>query len=112
MGLLAYFAWSAPRGTTWRFSAVLGMLGAGVLGNLYDRVFEEKRRGRDFLDVYVEKGALSDQLVEWFGTNTYPTFNVADAFIVCGAILLLIAFARQPRDEGAGKAEKGAAKGK
>lgn len=45
----------------------------GALGNLYDRIF----RGSvvDFLDFY-------------FGSYNFPTFNVADSFVVMGTILL------------------------
>jgi lipoprotein signal peptidase len=60
--------------------AALGLILAGTLGNLYDRlVFNGVR---DFLHFY---------LIEW------PVFNVADCCLVCGAFLLLAqAFWSQP----------------
>jgi len=53
-------------------SAALGLILAGTLGNLYDRlVFSGVR---DFLDFY---------WIRW------PVFNFADCYLVCGAFLLL-----------------------
>ena len=72
-----------------RLSAgAFGVIWAGALGNLIDRIrFGEVT---DFLDVYAESGP-----VHWFFTKIaggphYPTFNVADMGIVCGAILIMI----------------------
>jgi signal peptidase II len=50
----------------------LGLILAGTLGNLYDRVVFNGVR--DFLHFY------------WF---EWPVFNIADSCLVCGAILLL-----------------------
>lgn len=49
---------------------------AGVIGNLYDRLFNDGRV-RDFIDVYV-------------GSYHWPTFNVADSLLCIGVGLLLI----------------------
>jgi len=56
--------------------AGLGLILGGALGNLGDRVF---RDGRviDFLDMGL-------------GTRRWPTFNVADIAITCGALFLMI----------------------
>lgn len=70
---------------TWRTAAttplggrigLTGVLG-GALANLIDR-------GRD--------GMVTDYL----HTGWWPTFNLADALIVCGAALLVLATVRQP----------------
>jgi lipoprotein signal peptidase len=53
--------------------AALGLILAGTLGNLFDRVVFGGVR--DFLHFY------------WF---EWPVFNVADSFLVCGAALLLL----------------------
>ncbi len=51
-------------------SVVLG----GAIGNLYDRLFND--------------GSVIDFLEFHFGSYVFPTFNVADIFVVCGTILL------------------------
>ena len=73
----------------------MGLILGGAVGNLIDRVV----RGEvvDFLDAYVTWTPVADWLVERFGTAHWPTFNVADSAIVCGAGLLLIGvFRAQP----------------
>ena len=54
----------------------LACIHAGVIGNLYDRLFNEGRV-RDFIDVYV-------------GSYHWPTFNVADSLLCIGVGLLMI----------------------
>lgn len=82
---VAIAAWSFRRttaGDRW-LCAALGLILAGTLGNLYDRmVFGGVR---DFLYFY------------WF---EWPVFNVADCFLVCGAgLLLLQAFAAPAKEK-------------
>jgi lipoprotein signal peptidase len=79
---IAIIIWSRRPGTSRDFSlcAALGLILAGTLGNLYDRVVFDGVR--DFLYFY---------WIEW------PVFNFADCFLVCGAgLLLLQAFLSQP----------------
>jgi lipoprotein signal peptidase len=75
--------WSMRKGAArslWVCTA-LGLILAGTLGNLYDRVFFGGVR--DFLHWWYP---------EWFN---WPVFNVADCCLVCGAGLLLMqAFGR------------------
>ena len=61
----------------------LGLLAAGVCGNLYDRIFNDGLV-RDFIDVY-------------YRNYHWPAFNVADSAITLGVILLLcrLAFVRE-----------------
>ncbi len=54
------------------FGSILG----GALGNIVDRV--RYRAVTDFLDFYI-------------GETHWPAFNLADAFIVCGVVLMLLA---------------------
>ena len=83
----------APAGDRFRQLA-LGLVAGGAAGNLIDRI----RSGRgvvDFLDVGI--GALR-----------WPTFNVADIAVSCGAIALAISLwredARRPEPESASAA--------
>lgn len=73
----------------------LGMLAAGAIGNLIDRLW---------------MGKVTDMF--WFRLINFPVFNVADACITVSAILLAIMSIRQdissrraqplPRSEGRG----------
>ena len=58
-----------------------GLVLGGALGNLADRLF----RGSGFLD-----GAV----VDFVDLRWWPVFNVADAAVSCGAILLVLTSAR------------------
>ena len=57
----------------WALCSALGLILAGTLGNLYDRV------------VF---GGVRDFL-HYHGGFEWPVFNIADCCLVCGAILLL-----------------------
>jgi lipoprotein signal peptidase len=75
LAVVAIAYWSTRRITAsdWSLCAALGLIMAGTLGNLYDRlVFNGVR---DFLYFH------------WF---EFPVFNIADSCLVCGAFLLLI----------------------
>jgi signal peptidase II len=72
---LAIIFWST-RPSTARDAALcaaLGLILAGTLGNLYDRLIFDGVR--DFLYFH------------WF---EWPVFNIADCCLVCGAVLLLV----------------------
>jgi signal peptidase II len=73
----------------------LGLILAGTLGNLYDRVVFGGVR--DFLHFVIERSNdPNNPIFDW------PVFNIADCCLVCGAILLLIqAFFGRP--DAAGK---------
>lgn len=60
---------------TWAIG--LGLLLAGVLGNLTDRVFREP-------------GFLRGHVVDFFELPHWPVFNVADMLIDAGVILILV----------------------
>jgi len=64
------------------FYISLGLFGAGVSGNLYDRLFNEGLV-RDFIDV-----------TYWPGKH-WPAFNLADAMLCIAVGLLLISSYRQ-----------------
>jgi signal peptidase II len=71
---LAWMLKSTPREDRLQRLALTWVIG-GAIGNLSDRI----RFGEvvDFLDVYVR---------DWH----WPAFNVADSFISCGVVLLLV----------------------
>ena len=91
--VLARMSRSAPIGDRFRQRA-LGLGAGGAAGNLIDRI-RSSRGVVDFLDVGV--GALR-----------WPTFNVADIAVSCGAIALAISLwredARRPEPESASAA--------
>lgn len=73
----------------------LAMVSGGAVGNMYDRLG---------LHGVVMPGKMSpalavrDFLRFHFGTYEYPTFNLADSFLVAGAIMLMIHSFREPAD--------------
>lgn len=88
--LLTWLIWRAPRGQGVYLSSLVLIL-SGALGNLYDNLARpvaplgDSPYGpvRDFIDVYFRIPALGLD-------DHFPTFNVADSCITCGAILLLV----------------------
>ena len=75
---LSVMAWRAPNSGR---AVILGLILGGALGNLADRFFRD------------DHGAV----VDFVALHFWPTFNVADACIVVGCILLLISLLRGPR---------------
>ncbi|MCL2304512.1 MAG: signal peptidase II [Planctomycetaceae bacterium] len=66
-------------------TVVLGMISAGILGNLYDRL------GLHRLEWHGEPiYAVRDWILVMIGHWPWPNFNIADSLLVCGAILLAI----------------------
>ncbi len=71
----------------------LGLISAGILGNLYDRL------GLHGISAYSVVGqdvvrepvyAVRDWILIMIGTWPWPNFNIADAVLVCGAALLVL----------------------
>ena len=81
LGVLAMIAWmlwqatrpSAP-GTIFNRIA-LSLIFGGAIGNLYDRIVH---------------GSVTDFLQVFLGSYEWPSFNVADSAIFCGAALMAI----------------------
>lgn len=83
VGLVAIYAIvklrRAGSGSLW-VSLGLGMLLGGAIGNLIDRIAFPGRGVTDFIDLHIRiKGTM----------QAWPTFNIADAAIVIGALLVL-----------------------
>lgn len=68
-------------------TVTLGFITAGTLGNLYDRL---GLHGHLHPITQEPFQAVRDFLRFRFGTFEWATFNVADIFLVCGAIMLVI----------------------
>ncbi|HET8763056.1 MAG TPA: signal peptidase II [Gemmatimonadales bacterium] len=89
--LLFRFSRSSPAGD-WVRQLALGLVAGGAAGNLIDRI-RSTRGVVDFLDVGV-------------GDLRWPTFNVADIAVSCGAVALALSLWREDtrRSEEAGRA--------
>ena len=81
--MMVGWAWRVAAKESWVFAVVLGGLAGGAAGNLHDRL----RFGgvRDFLQVYLLNG------------YAYPTFNLADCFLVVGAATMFLFLWRTDR---------------
>lgn len=82
-----------PQSSTW-LSACLAMVAAGATGNLIDRL-RSTRGVVDFIDVGI-------------GASRFWTFNVADAGVTCGAIILAIITWREPSNDASNDASSDA----
>jgi len=72
------------RPSQWFRLSALALVCGGAMGNLFDRL----RSGRgvvDFIDV-------------WIGAFKWPTFNVADMAVSCGAVALAVVLWNEGRD--------------
>lgn len=83
LGVLVALLREAPAAARWR-AAALGAVAGGAMGNLVDRILSG-RGVTDFIDV---------------GTSAWRfwTFNVADAGVTCGALLLAILLTVEERE--------------
>lgn len=64
----------------------LGCMTAGIIGNLYDRAFNDGQV-RDFIDVLIP-------VIDY----PWPTFNVADSMLCIGVGLLIISNLKTPKE--------------
>ena len=100
------FAAGAAR--DWLLTVALALVTAGILGNLYDRL---GLPGLVWNDAY--PGHLPDQpvyavrdfILVMIGPWHWPTFNLADSSLVCGAGLLMCHALFARTDDGGQKAE-------
>ena len=66
-------------------SATLGLILSGAVGNAIDRL--HKRTVTDFIKVYTDIPSLKSWLLTNFGTNEWPSFNIADSALVVGVLM-------------------------
>lgn len=91
IGILVWlFILGAAR--SWLLTISLGCIGAGTLGNLYDRLGLHGLKWPETFEGLSQMGdpvyAVRDWVLVMFGNWTWPNFNIADSLLVGGAILL------------------------
>jgi signal peptidase II len=80
-----------PKVTSHLQAIAYGLLLSGAIGNLLDRVFR------------AEEGPLSGRVVDFVAWGSFPRFNVADACITVGFVLLVVAlYLEERRGDGDG----------
>ena len=77
----------------WLLTVAMGCVTAGIFGNLYDRLGLHRLEwiGHPLHHAHHTGDrvyAVRDWIQVMFGEWPYPTFNIADSLLVCGAILL------------------------
>lgn len=98
LAALTWLGWLAATMSTARRTGfvALGLLAAGALGNLHDRLFRIDELGRhgvvDFVKINYPWGGA------WGGS--WPVFNVADVLLLLGVALLLGTGLRRRTDPG------------
>jgi len=80
------------RPTQWIRLTALALVCGGAVGNLLDRI-RSPRGVVDFIDV-------------WIGAFHWPTFNVADMAVTCGAVTLALVLWHEGRHGGETTAER------
>lgn len=71
----------------WRATS-LALIAGGAVGNAIDRV--HKRTVTDFVRMYLDVEPARSWLVDMFGTYEWPTYNVADALLFFGIVILVV----------------------
>lgn len=69
-------------------ACALGLIMSGAVGNAIDRV--HKQTVTDFVRVYIDEPGAKKWLIDMFGTNEWPAFNVADAALLIGVGIFFI----------------------
>ena len=93
--VILYWLFVAGAARDWLLTVALGLVTAGILGNLYDRLGLPGLEWRHpwIVDGLHEVGdpvyAVRDWILVMIGRYAWPTFNIADSMLVCGAILLV-----------------------
>ena len=88
IGAIAYFLWNRQAVASRWLTVVTGLLLAGTLGNLFDRLGLHGLRDLQGQPVY----AVRDFLDFWFFNDGFhwATFNFADSYLVVGACMLVL----------------------
>jgi signal peptidase II len=83
LGVVAFLVWQGRTVSSRAGAVVLGLILGGAMGNLVDRVFR------------AERGLFSGEVVDFIDLQWWPVFNVADAALVIGGIVLVILTLRE-----------------
>ena len=94
VGIVYWLFFRAAAASLW-LTVALAMVSGGALGNCYDRL---GLHGEHFPNDPEPALAVRDFLRFRFGTYDYPIFNIADSFLVAGAIMLMIQSFKQEDD--------------
>jgi signal peptidase II len=84
LGYIGWLAATLPTRARTGFVGV-GLVAAGALGNLHDRLVRADELGRYGVDDFIQIN------YPWDTSNSWPTFNVADLLLLVGIGLVLIA---------------------
>ncbi len=94
VALLGIVGWVCRAARTSLFLVVtLGLISAGILGNLYDRLGWPGLHWNyetELHDIGEPVYAVRDWILVMIGSWPWPNFNIADAMLVCGAVLLVL----------------------
>lgn len=77
----------------WLLTVALSCVTAGIFGNLYDRLGLPRlvwNTANQFHKVGDPVYAVRDWILVMIGTWPWPTFNIADSLLVCGAAMLAL----------------------
>jgi signal peptidase II len=96
VAVLGLLLWSARGSPTRLGASALGLIVGGAAGNLADRLFRH----------------TSGAVVDFIHIGVWPTFNLADAAVVCGCVLLGITFLQGERSRAEGRGGHASAEGR
>jgi len=84
--ILMIIFWIFEKNKSMVFNITMSLITSGAIGNIIDRIMPSRIGVVDFISVGVD------------GVYRWPSFNVADACIVVGAILLIIVFHKSEKE--------------
>jgi len=96
----------------WLVTVACGLIFAGILGNLYDRLGMPAlvwNYANDLHAVGDHVYAVRDWLLVMIGSYHWPNFNLADSMLVCGAGLIIVQvvfFDKKPDAQPSNRAQK------
>ena len=81
--MVAYYIYEKNK--TMLFCSAMALITSGAIGNIIDRLINDRPGVVDFISVGVD------------GVYRWPTFNIADTCIVIGAAILIIVFYKEEK---------------